>query len=414
MVRARRARGAMKVVAITGSSGKSTTTHLLAHILAGHGKTRSALEQNTVFPVLDTIAGARPDEPYAVVEVGASRPGSVAAMASAVRPDIAIVTLVGLDHYAQFRSREAVAAEKGALVECVAEGGIALLNADDDHVMSMRTRTAERVVTFGREREADYRALDIRYRYPEPLTMTIRWAGGERQVTSGLVGEHFWLTVTAAFAAAIELGVPADLVCARIATFEPVDTRCQLYPVKGGPTFLLDCAKSPWLSIGLPMEVIRTADALARRIVFSQISDYPGNPKAKYRDTYRLARDCSDAVIVHGEHAHRCGASAQEVASGVFTHVATVKALHEHLRATAKPGELVLLKGTGTQHLERAAIAFTHDVKCWTERCGKKVSCFACGLYEYPREQHRALERRQQRRKLVKNLKRFLGLGGAG
>ncbi len=410
LARANRAGSSAKFIATTGSAAKSTTTCLLAHILAGQGKVRTTLDHNTVFPVIDAVGKTRRGDDYCVVEVGASGPGSIMPMASIVRPDIAIITLVGLDHYTRFRTREAVAEEKGGLVACVAPGGLALLNADDPHVMSMATRTKERIVTFARDNEADYRATVEPYRYPVPLTLTISWRGGKHCITAQLVGEHFWLSIAAAFAAAVELGVSPDVVCERIASFTPVDNRCQIYRARNGPTFMLDCYKSPWLSMALPIETMKAADVPYKRIVLSQISDFAGNPKAKYRDTYRMARDASDAVIAHGDNAHRYADAVRDAAPGQFTLVHTVKNLHDHIRQTARADELILVKGTGTEHLERVALAFDHDVKCWVERCGQRITCMQCGLYEYPREQHRAILRKRHRQRMLDNVRKFLGL----
>ncbi len=74
-----------------------------------------------------------------------------------------------------------------------------------------------------------------------------------------------------------------------------------------------------------------------------------------------------------------------------------MRAAHEFLRETAKPGELVLLKGSAKEHLERIAMAFKEDVRCWQERCGKGVSCRQCGLYAYPFEEHSQIFRSVRR-----------------
>ena len=129
-------------------------------------------------------------------------------MAELLKPDVAIVTLIDLEHYSVFRTREAVAAEKGMLVSNIRPGEFVVLNADDQHVMAMAGCTVERIVTFGQAAGVDYRATDIHAAFPERLSLTIEWTGGRLTLQTRYVAEHFWLPVTAAVAAALELGVP--------------------------------------------------------------------------------------------------------------------------------------------------------------------------------------------------------------
>ena len=90
--------------------------------------------------------------------------------------------------------------------------------------------------------------------------------------------------------------------------------------------------------------------------------------------------------------------------------MASVKAVYEHIRDTAIKDEVILLKGGRRMHLERVAIAFDHDVKCWDDGCGKKESCWTCGLYSVPYELHRG-KRRGPLAQTWRAAKRFLGKG---
>ena len=383
-----RERSAATFIGITGSSAKSTTTALLAHILKGHGGVYRQALYNTFDELIKTARQGKNSIDYVVAEVGVNTKGDMQPMAELLQPDVAIVTLIGVEHYKSFRNKQSVAQEKGALVEAVSPGGIAVLNADDDQVMSMAQRTSERVVTFGREKEADYRVISTVSTLPEPLKVNIVWRGGKLDIVCPLIGEQFWLSVAAASATAIELGVPVDMITRRCASFEVVENRCQPFPTENGPLFIVDGVKAPLESIPLAFSVIENAKAQQKRIVLGQISDYAGDPRPKYRDMYRAARAITDQVIFVGNNSHRSRASEEDRESGRFVESKSIRDVSDHIRNTASKGEVILLKSSQNLHLERVALAWKYDVKCWVDKCGLPIDCIKCGLYEHPFETH--------------------------
>jgi UDP-N-acetylmuramoyl-tripeptide--D-alanyl-D-alanine ligase len=375
-------------IGVTGSSTKSTTTALLAQMLSGHGKVRPQILKNQLRDILKTVRRHRWGEKFVVAEVGTAGKGQIRPMADVLRPDVAIVTLIGIEHYTQFRSREAVAEEKGDLVEAVPPDGLVVLNADDEFAMSMASRTKARIVTFGRSERADYRVLSVRTSFPEGSVVEIAWAGGTLTVSTRLLGEHFWLPTVAATAAAIELGVPPDEVVRQAASFGALNNRWELYETADGPTFILDTAKAPNETLGLAFDAIGKLSAPSKTVVLGSISDFPGNPRPKYREAYRGARAVADRVIFIGDHSHRSGASDEDRATGRFLEMQEPRQIYDHLRATAKKGDLVLLKSSQGLHLERVALAFNMDVQCWQTTCGRKTGCRSCGLFGVPFEKH--------------------------
>ncbi|KAF0137012.1 MAG: Mur ligase middle domain-containing protein [Xanthobacteraceae bacterium] len=384
-------------IAVTGSSAKSTTTLLLSHILRGGANVETLASAIDVGDIVKSVARLRRSTQFYVVELSVGKKGHLKQIVGVVKPDVAIVTFIGLEHYKEYRSRENVAAEKGQLVEALPGSGLAVLNADDDLALAMRQRTAARAVTFGREPGADYRATAISSRYPECLSLDVSWKGHITPLQTRILGEHFWLPVTAAFATAVELGVPVETAQAMIASFEPIPDRCQPFATRAGPVFILDTWKAPWQTLGLAFDVVRHAKAKSRRIVLGMLSDYPGNPKARYRDAYRDARDAADQVIFVGDHAHRSMASQDDVASGRFVEGRSVKAVADLILEQAGPDDLILLKASRNLHLERIALAFDHEVRCWKDRCGLQISCFDCGLFEHPFEEHAGLRKSRKR-----------------
>ncbi|WP_224544202.1 Mur ligase family protein [Mesorhizobium sp. CA16] len=405
--RAERARARSKAtfIGITGSSGKSTATSLLGHILASHGKVYTQVLANTLKALVRTLykrmkRAGKVD--YVVFEAGAFEPGSIRSMAQMLKPDVAVVTMVRLEHVTQFRTLDAVAQEKRALAEVLSPGGLAILNADDPHVLDMASGARCRVATFGQSEAADYRVTDIHAAYPDLLRFSLRWRGGDIDMQTRFPGEHFWLPAAAAAVTALELGVPPEKIAARTASFEPLANRCTVLVTDRGPQFIVDAAKAPWHSLNIAFEMMAKAKAVRKRIVVGQISDYTGSSR-KYGAAYGIARDVADEVIYTGDNAHRSRASQADRDSGRLIELRTPKEVSDHIKQTAVPGELILLKSSGNLHLERVALAWTHDVRCWIPACGKKEGCSTCGLYEVPFEEHksfvanRRLERRRRR-----------------
>ncbi|MBZ9737270.1 UDP-N-acetylmuramoyl-tripeptide--D-alanyl-D-alanine ligase [Mesorhizobium sp. CA18] len=405
--RAERARARSKAtfIGITGSSGKSTATSLLGHILASHGTVYTQVLANTLKALVRTLykrmkRAGKVD--YVVFEAGAFEPGSIRSMAEMLKPDVAVVTMVRLEHVTQFRTLDAVAQEKRALVEALSPGGLAILNADDPHVLDMASGARCRVATFGQSEAADYRVTNIHAAYPDLLRFSLRWRGGDIDMQTRFPGEHFWLPAAAAAVTALELGVPPEKIAARTASFEPLANRCAVLVTDRGPQFIVDAAKAPWHSLNIAFEMMAKAKAVRKRIVVGQISDYTGSSR-KYGAAYGIARDVADEVIYTGDNAHRSRASQADRDSGRFIELRTPKEVSDHIKQTAVPGELILLKSSGNLHLERVALAWTHDVRCWIPACGKKEGCSTCGLYEVPFEEHksflanRRLERRRRR-----------------
>ncbi|MER8677006.1 MULTISPECIES: Mur ligase family protein [unclassified Mesorhizobium] len=410
---ATRARAQSKAIfiGVTGSSGKTTAGSLLGHILAGHGSVHTQVLANTMKVLVRTLykrlrKAGKVD--YVVFEAGASDFGTISAMAQMLKPSVAVVTMIRLEHFGKFRTLEAVAGEKRALVEALQPDGLAVLNCDDPLVIGMASGAKCRIATFGQSGEADYRVSDVHAAYPELLRFTLHWRGGSLNIQAPFPGEQFWLPTAAAVAAALELGVPPEQVVARTASFAPLPNRSTVQEVSAGPKFLVDTAKAPWHSLNIALEMIAKAKVARKRIVLGQISDFAGSPR-KYGSAYKIAREIADEVIYTGDNAHRSRASQADRDSGRFIELRSPKEVSDHIKQTAVPGELILLKSSSNLHLERIALAWTHDVKCWTPLCGKSESCQMCGLCEVPFEEHRDF---LAKRKLARRRHRFRWLLG--
>ncbi len=385
-----RKRSGATFVAVTGSSGKTTTAALIAHILSGVAPVRSQLGTNVYRAHVRSLQHP-PHDGYFVGETGSDGPGTLQPVLNVVRPTIGVITLVALEHKSTFRSIEAVAEEKARLVEVLPANGLAVLNYDDPRVAAMAQRTKARTVTFGRT-GGDYRISNIRCEAPGNLRLTITHDGRTSEIASHFTGQHYSLAVGAAFSCTHQLGVSPAVIVERIASFSPVFARCSVHRVKNGPIFINDATKAPHHSLGLVFDMMAGFQAPRKRLVLGQISDSSRSDKV-YSQVYRAASSVVDQVIFVGEHSHRSKASAKDVATGRFARFEKVADAADFLKQTAVPDELILLKGAHNLHLERLMLMFFTPVRCWIDVCGKKSHCIlegkrGCGLYGVPFDQH--------------------------
>ncbi|MBW3095708.1 Mur ligase family protein [Pseudohoeflea coraliihabitans] len=394
----KRARSKAKFVCVTGSSGKSTTSTLLAHILNLHRPTASQTISNT-FPWLQRAVRKLPaDLAFAVFETGIAKKGDMDPITGLLQPDMAIVTLVTNEHYSSFRGRQGVAEEKGKLVAAVRPGGCAILNADDDQVIAMAALTEQKVITFSRHKaEADYLILPRRPG-PEGLTLEIKGHGRNLELQTGFLAEHFWVPTAAAAIAALELGVPDELVVEGVATFPGLFGRFYMMSTRRGPQFILDTTKAPWDTLITAIESFGRLDSPRRkRIILGHIADYRGNPRPKYREACQVALRNADEVVLVGDNQRHAQVSEEVTAAGAFKAIRSVGETAEYLRRTATPDDLIFLKSSSNLHLERLALDWDHSVRCWEQECGMAGSCKGCGLFSHPFSEHPQLRKAKKR-----------------
>ena len=216
--------GALRVIGITGSNGKTTTKNLLARILEGEGETVSpkASFNNEVGAPL-TMLRVTESTRFLVSEFGASAPGEIARLAGLVEPDVGVVLMVGMAHAGGFGGIEATFRAKSELVAALRAGGVAVLNADDARVAAMASIAAERGVGvrwFGRGPGAtDVRADDVEVT-ASGTSFTVTADGVTLPLRLRVLGEHHVMNALAAIAAALSLGVPLAHAVARLETVE--------------------------------------------------------------------------------------------------------------------------------------------------------------------------------------------------
>lgn len=226
-----RALGRLRVVAVTGSNGKTTTKNLLRAILSAQGSTVAPQGSfnNAVGAPLSMLA-VDDHSRYLVVEMGASAVGDIARLIDIVVPDVSIVLKVGLAHAGEFGGIEMTQRAKSEIVTRLPATAAAVLNRDDERVTAMAALTAARPVWFGLDAAAEVRADDIEATASGTSFILHAW-GVSRPVRLRILGEHHVMNALAALAAAHEFGVPLDDAVAALESVERAERwRMELFP----------------------------------------------------------------------------------------------------------------------------------------------------------------------------------------
>ncbi|MGH8121521.1 MAG: UDP-N-acetylmuramoyl-tripeptide--D-alanyl-D-alanine ligase [Rudaea sp.] len=229
-----RAQRAARVVGITGSNGKTTVKTLLASILGLHGKTHvNAGNFNNEVGLPLSLLALPEDAAYAVLEMGAGKPGDIAYLAAIARPEIGLVNNIAPAHLERMGSIEGVAETKGALYAALPAHGVAIVNADDAFATSFaNTAGSRRVIRFGLERPADVRAQIRQLGTQSQFQLLLPDASAE--IVLPLSGRHNVLNALAAAAVAYALEVPSATIRQGLQAAPAVKGRMLRHAMPGG------------------------------------------------------------------------------------------------------------------------------------------------------------------------------------
>jgi len=383
-------------VGITGSCGKTTTKDLAAGLLAPVlWGTSNPGSGNCGADLVRQILQVDQAHAFCIQELGAWGPRTLDAGLELVRPDIGVVLNVRRDHYSGFRGLEGTAAEKAKVVACLPADGTAILNADDPLVAAMRARTRARVVTFGAGDPADLRAEHVHGAWPDRLSFDLRFQGGRRRVQTQLLGEHLAGSALAALAIMHALDVPLDAAVDRLAVLPPTHRRMSASLTRSGVAVVRDDFKAASDSLGELLRFVATASAPRTILVVGQVSDYPGRSRPIYTSFADAAAKVADLLVFVGDRPEALWGGARRRAPGFLAEFggqrarvalfATVRDASRFLENELKPGDLLVLKGSGaTDHLERIVLTQEEEVGCWRAQCGLVTSCDDCARLGEP------------------------------
>jgi UDP-N-acetylmuramoyl-tripeptide--D-alanyl-D-alanine ligase len=369
------------VVAITGSAGKTTAKECLMAMLATVGPTAGTVgNENGKVGVPRSVLRVRPWHRFAVIEVATSEPGMIRRSGRLVRPHVAVVLSVASQHRQSFRTLEATAAEKGALLATLSRGGAAVLNGDDPRLAAMAVRQDCATLVFGRSPGFAVWADGISAVWPARLCFRLHTATGSAEVRTRLVGEHWVTAVLGAATAALECGVPLEVAARALGSVEPGTGRMQPVELPCGATFLRDEFDACIDTLSPALAALAAATAVRKILVFSDVTDTPRSPRKRVKAVARWAAANTQLAVFVGEHGSAAATAA--VAAGMSPERARwfgrLEEAARFLAGELKLGDLVLLRGRTCDHISRLALAQTGEVACWKTTCRKRIVCDVC------------------------------------
>ncbi|MBI5256537.1 MAG: hypothetical protein HY855_08565 [Burkholderiales bacterium] len=367
-------------IALAGSAGKTTAKELLAGILATHQR---GVANPGTFNMLQhlgqTLLKVAPWHHHCVMELSEDQPGVMDRMLPLLKPSIAVMTVVRDDHLAAFGSRDQLVHEMLRVVQCLPPEGMAVLNADDPVVLGMAAQCRARVLTFGTAAGADLRADEIQAAWPRRLTMTLHFRGQRLRVATRLCGEHWVPSVLGAVGGALACGLTLEACAAALAAVEPFEGRMQPVVLADGVTFMRDDFKAPCWGIDASVAFLRDADARRKVVVLGELSEVRSGKSATYKAVARQLLAVADEVVVVGPWATEALAASGSVPGRRVVAFMSVQQASDHVNAQARPGDLVLLKGSIKQdHLQRILLARLGRWTCWIDDCRMIRFCATC------------------------------------
>ena len=361
-----------RVVALTGSNGKTTLKEMLAVILSEENHvlaTRGNLNNDIGVPL--TLLRLQ-DEEIAIVEMGANHVGEIDYLSRMARPDVAILNNAGRAHIGEFGSEEAIAHAKAEILNGLNDEGVFIYHADSKWVPLWKTLASKvNSLSFGKSLQADYQLLDdYRLSWNESgfyalFTIQEKQTGHQQVVRSPLAGEHNAMNATAAFAAARVLGVSPEIISQCLKNLQPVKGRIK--PVAGlqGQMILDDAYNANPDSVSAAMDVLVTAPG-RKILVLGDLAELGNDAEKIHAELGSLAFEKGIDVLLS------CGGISQN-SSDCFDkqalHFETRETLIAWLKGNTGKDDFVLIKGSRSALMDQVVDALTVDDKNGVTSC---------------------------------------------
>ncbi len=343
-----------KVIAVTGSAGKTTTKEAIAAALgARFNVLKSKGNLNNAFGLPLQLLRLEPEHEFAVVEMGMNHAGEIAALARIAAPDWGVVTNVGTAHMENFTDGQAgIARSKFELVAALPAGGVAFLNCDDLYVSQFGRDFAGKVVYFGSGPCADPQILVVG-EDENGLQVRYRSAGREADVTLHLLGAHNAHNAMAALAVAREAGVDVDAAAAALAALTAGDKRGEVLEISGA-AILNDSYNSNPEALRSMIRTLAARPARRRILVAGEMLELGEQAPQLHAACGKAAAEAGlDIVVgVRGNAQHLAAAACWGGVASLF--LPDAETAGQWLVENLREGDVVLVKGSRGVRLERA------------------------------------------------------------
>ena len=335
----------LKVAAITGSNGKSTTKQMLRSICTAAGETIANMGNlNNQFGVPFSLLESQPKHKYGVFELGASHPGDILETASLAVPDVAVITNVGPSHLEFFHDLETVYKTKTEIAACLNHGGTLVYNLDDAYLSRLHLEYKGKAISFGFHPQADVRILET-----EKFTFTYK---DQAYLFDIRLERHDKLNAAAACAAAIAMGIYMDAIKQGLLSFTPMPMRLERI-TKGKTQFLLDCYNANPASMKNALEILGRSTGTPRVAVLGDMKELGKTSKEYHRALARQVLDSrADYVFLAGPEMKYAYEHLQEMTGMKVWYGETPKEWTGALKHALLKGGTCLIKASRSMNFE--------------------------------------------------------------
>ncbi len=342
------------LIGVTGSAGKTTTKEAIAHVLSSRFRVlKSEGNFNNHFGLPLMLLKIEPEHEAAVIEMGMSHAGEIAALAKIAQPEIGVVTNVAPVHLEFFKSVAEIARAKYELIESLPSSGTAILNADDEYVSQFGRDFRGKVVRYGLDPKADIRAENIVGRGAVGSVFEVVAGGRRERATLPLVGGHNVYNALAAIATGMERGLTLSEAAGALATLSPADKRGAVVQV-GNITVINDCYNSNPTALDAMVDTLASMPAKRRIVIAGEMLELgPSGAELHRRSGQHMGKKKIDMLIgVRGLAKEMVEAASGAGINAEF--VATPEEAGQWLVRESRDGDVVLLKASRGVKLERA------------------------------------------------------------
>ncbi len=349
----------LKVFAITGSNGKTSTKDLLAACLgAKYNVVKTQGNFNNEIGLPKTLLSIEQDTDIAVVEMGMRGLGQIAELCRIAEPDSGLITNVGETHMELLGSMENIGKAKSEIVVDLPANGFAVLNGDNEYVLQAAAKTKAKVVYFGLGEQCDYRGSDIvTSGAGTTFTCTEKATGKAVRVRLQLIGEHNVYNALSAIAGAACYGVPMEDSVRALATARLTGSRQEIIYI-GDITFINDAYNASPASMEAALKTLAEAQKAARGhartiAVLADMLELGAISEEAHRRVGRWAVEYgTDFVLTYGQDAAYITDEVTKLGGKGF-HCDDRQEAADTLRLMASAGDIILLKGSHSMQVDK-------------------------------------------------------------
>lgn len=345
------------IIAITGSSGKTTTKEMMAGIIR---LTKNVIKAqgnfNNLVGVPITLLTLTDQHEVMILEMGTNRRGEIERLTRMAEPDIGVITNIGPAHLEGLKSLDGVKEEKYDLFRNMATSGVAIMNMDDQSIRASAHIWRGKKITFGLCEDMDVAAEDIRKNGERGVVFTLKINEIRQELHLATTGEHNIYNALAAAASSWALGIEPSVICQGLTAFKPLSGRMEICKLKNGAFIINDTYNANPASV---CEALKTLNDLRENhrstVILGDMLELGNRAGEMHEGIGSLMADTGvDMIFLRGRYSQATAAGALKgnVPESRIIFFDTPKDIIPYLKSTVKKGDWILVKGSRMMKME--------------------------------------------------------------